>query len=548
MALSTSSESQGGVELPTYKPIARQPQGFDLLRIPGLRRFVRWKHARLVFQLPLLALALFVILDGFFGVQRAPRNVATTAVWLHYRGLVVLALALVGNAFCAACPLMLTRGATRRLEWLLPGKLSWPRFLKNKVFVLLLTFFYLFSYEYFDLWASPWLTAWLAVGYFGAALVVDTLFKAGTFCRYVCPLGNFNFVFASASPTQITAVDHDICRSCEHKPCLQGRYTEAGSEKQAAQSVDAHEMTRRLWEPRRSFKHPLPLQTNGNQAAAFIPLSEITNANGAGHFPGCETELFVPSMQSNMDCTNCFNCVRACPYDNVAFTLRAPGWEWSQAPWQKRGRFALLLFGVVLTFLGLLNAIAMIGPWFAFAGWISSTFNTTNEFAVLMTLFSTVVLSGVAVMFGVSMWADRLGGASSAPVEAFMRWGYVTVALGFGFWGAHYIFHFLTGALSIFPVFQHFFANIGLPVDPNWRLSQIVPSRWFFPINAGITAFYTGLAIITAIRIALRDFGRKGVLAMWPIIGFILLFAAVSVWVLGQPMEMRGTIFLGPSY
>ena len=210
---------------PTARPIVEQPKGFDLFALPGLRRFVRWKYARFVFQLPLLILAVFVIVDGLTGRQLAPRNVATTSVWLHYRGLVVIALALVGNAFCAACPLMLTRGATKRLERLLPRKLNWPKALKNKYLVTALLLFFFFSYEYFDLWASPWLTAWLALAYFGGALAVDTLFPAGTFCRYVCPLGNFNFVYSSASPTQITAVDHDICRSCEHKPCLHGRDT-----------------------------------------------------------------------------------------------------------------------------------------------------------------------------------------------------------------------------------------------------------------------------------------------------------------------------------
>ena len=83
---------------------------------------------------------------------------------------------------------------------------NWPRALQNKWLVGVLTLVYLFSYEYFDLWASPWLTAWLALGYFGSALVVDSLFPAGTFCRFVCPLGNFNFVLSSSSPTMITAI------------------------------------------------------------------------------------------------------------------------------------------------------------------------------------------------------------------------------------------------------------------------------------------------------------------------------------------------------
>ncbi len=517
------TKTSGAVTLPVYKQIVPQPTGFDLFKLPGLRRFVRWKYARAVFQIPLLVLALFVIVDGLTGRQLAPRNVATTTVWLHYRGLVVLALALLGNAFCAACPLMLTRGLTRRLENLLPHKLAWPQAFKNKYFVLGLTFFYLFSYEYFDLWASPWLTAWLAVGYFGAALVVDTLFKAGTFCRYVCPLGNFNFVFSSASPTQITAVDHDVCRECEHKPCLQGRYS--------GEVKPEH----------------LPLQTNGSKQAAFIPLHEITHANGAGFFPGCETELFVPTVQSNVDCTNCFNCVRACPFDNVALTVRRPGWEWTRAPWERRGRLALVLFGVLLTFWGLLNAVGMIGPYFRIAQGLATMLRTENEGVVLGVLFALASLFGLGVTLALTSLADVLGGARLEPWRALQRWGYVVVALGFGFWGSHYLFHFLTGSLSIVPVFEHFFAYRGFDVDPNWRLAQIVPSSWLFPVTAGITLLYAAFALFVTLRIALRDFGRRGVLAMWPVALFVVAFAVFSLWVLGQPMEMRGTIF-GPTF
>lgn len=96
-------------------------------------------------------------------------------------------------------------------------------------------------------------------------------------------------------------------------------------------------------------------------------------------------------------------------------------------------------------------------------------------------------------------------------------------------------------------MFEHFFWFRGADLDPNWRLAQLVPTRWLFPIGAGIVSVYSLLAFVLVIRIALQDFGRRGVLAMWPMLLFVLLFAAVSVGVLGQPMEMRGTIF-GPSF
>ncbi len=501
------------------QPIREQPRGFNLFLLPGIKQLIRWKYSRFLFQLPLLILSIFVIIDGFTGRQIAPRNVATASVWLHYRGFVVIALALFGNAFCSACPLMLTRGLSNWLKKLLPRQFTWPKALKNKYFVTFFLLAYFFTYEYFDLWASPWLTAWLAIGYFSTALVIDTLFPSGTYCRYVCPLGNFNFLYSSASPSQITAVDHDVCRSCADKPCLQGRYS--------AQTKPTK----------------LPLQTNGPQETAFIPLTEIKNNNGNGFFPGCETDLFVPTIQSNMDCTFCFNCVRACPYDNVALSIRPPFWEWLKNPWARRGRLPVMIMGVLLTVYGLMNAIAMIPPYYSYAQFVADSLHTDSELLVLSLFFLGFAVIGLSLSTIFAVLADLAGGKGFKPKIAFMRWGYVTVALGFGFWTAHYLFHFLTGALSIFPIFEHFFAYRGFNIDPNWRMSQFVPSKWLFPLTAGISTLYAFLASFVAIKISLRDFKDRGVLAMWPMLIYILIFAVFGVWILAQPMEMRGTIF-----
>ncbi len=507
----------------------KQAQGFNLFSLPLLGSFFRWKYARAVFQIPLLLLAIFVIVDGLTGRQLAPRNIATTSVWLHYRGLVVLALAFVGNAFCAACPLMLTRGITKRIDKLINYKLTFPKALKNKYLVIVLMLLYFFSYEFFDLWASPWLTAWLVIGYFSSALVIDTLFPAGTFCKYVCPLGNFNFVVSSLSPTQITAVNTSVCDSCKEKPCLHGR---------------------------ESYHETPSLQTSNS---AFIPLGDITNPNGQGYFPGCETNLYVPTMTSNMDCTNCFNCVRACPYDNVAFTVKAPTWEASHAAWSpistsklvRHGKLSIMLLGVLLTYYGLMNAIAMVPQYYHFADWLARTFGLSavpsTEAGLLALFLATIAIVGLVLTGIISYLADLLGQGSAKLSTSFMRWGYVTVILGVGFWTAHYIFHFLTGALTIIPVFEHFFAFRGFDVDPNWRLSKIVPTAWLFAIGAGITGIYTLLALYATLRIAFRNFGKRAVIAMWPMLIYVLFFAAFSLLILAQPMEMRGTIF-GPSF
>ncbi len=516
------------IELPTAssRPRAVAPSGLDLLRLPGLRRFARWRYARLALQLPLLLLALFVIVDGLTGRPLAPRNVATTSVWLHYRGLVVLALAFVGNAFCAACPLLLVRGPSRALKRLFAREWRWPRALRSKAVVIVLMLAFFFAYEAFALWSSPWLTAWLVIGYFGAALAVDVLFPAGTFCKFVCPLGTFNFALAHTSPTLIGAVDTDVCDRCEHKPCLHGRVSDLAAERSS-------------WEAR-----GLPVE--GARRAAFIELSEVVNANGKGRFPGCETDLFVPTLSTTMDCTLCLNCVRACPYDNVALHLRAPWHEPLHGAWRRRGFVTVAVLAVVLLWAGVMNAVAMIPAYFAAADQLAAALGTRQEWLVLGVMFAAVTLLGGASTLGAFALGSLAAGVREGPAALLRRWGSVAMVLAIGFWTAHYLFHFLTGALTIVPVFQHFFEYRGFAVDTNWRLAQLVPSRWLFFIGAGIASAYGLLAIAIAGARALRDFGAtRGVLAMWPVGLFALLVTVLQVLILAQPMEMRGTL-LGP--
>jgi len=479
-----------------------------------------------VLQLPLLLLALFVIVDGLTGRQLAPRNVATTSVWLHYRGFVVLALALFGNAFCAACPLMLVRGPSRILKRWLGRDWRWPAALRSKPVVIVLMLAFFFSYEAFSLWSSPWLTAWLAIGYFGAALVVDVFFTPGSFCKHICPLGNFNFALAHTSPTQISAVDVAVCDRCEHKPCLHGRVSDAASERPA-------------WEAR-----GLPVE--GARRAGFVPLEEVVRPNGKGRFPGCETDLFVPAMTTTMDCTVCLNCVRACPYDNVALRVRAPWREALAGAWRRRGFTGVALLALVLLWAGVMNAVAMIPPFFAAADAVAALLGTRQEWLVLGVLFVLVLAAGSLLSLGAFALGSLAGGRREGLLALLQRWGSVVMVLAVGFWTAHYLFHFLTGALSIVPVFQHFFEYRGFAVDANWRLAQLVPSRWLFFIGAAIASLYGLMAVAVAGARAIRDFGpQRGVLAMWPVGLFALLVTVLQVLVLAQPMEMRGTL-LGP--
>src|SRR5262249_16187205 len=175
-------------------PVLKNTQsraGLDALRLPIIGPFLRWRHARPCLQLATTALAAIVIADGLFGTQVAAMNLAGVLPLIQWRGLVILGLLVAGNVSCMACPFVAPRTLARR--WL-PARLRWPRLLRNKWLSVALLVLFLWAYEAFSLWDSPWWTAWIVVAYFAAALAIDGLFQGASFCKYVCPIGQFNFV------------------------------------------------------------------------------------------------------------------------------------------------------------------------------------------------------------------------------------------------------------------------------------------------------------------------------------------------------------------
>jgi len=225
----------------------------------------------MVLQAPVLLLSLVMIAHAFLGPELAPKNLAALLSWVHFRGMVVLVLLLAGNFFCMACPFMLPRDLARRL---IDPRWRWPRVLRNKWPAIVCFVAVLFAYELFDLWGDPWWTGVLIVGYFAAAFGIDALFERASFCKYVCPIGQFNFLGSTMSPLEVAVRDMQVCTTCTTKDCIRGR--------RASGPVES----------------PAPTD-------ALLPIIQR----------GCELALFQPRKVGNLDCTFCLDCVYACPHD-----------------------------------------------------------------------------------------------------------------------------------------------------------------------------------------------------------------------------------------
>jgi ferredoxin len=544
---------------------------FDALRLPGLRRVARMRRGRLVFQLPLLALALLLIYDGFTGSQRANENLATVVPWVHYRGLVVLALLLAGNLFCAACPFTLPRTLARRLS--VTGR-RWPRMLRGKWIALggLLTLFFL--YEWLDLWASPALTAWVIVAYFAASFALEAVFTESAFCKYVCPLGTFNFVYSTVAPLQISVREPDVCRTCPGKECLNGSYRpqpvividEIRIEGKAQGDTKDTKASSSAFSPRPQTPSPDPFPKHGEGENALQSVSPphvwggigggVESASHINGTPGCGTLLFPPAMQSNLDCTLCLDCARACPYDNVGLFARGMGAELRQpSAWPRRWDVSLLV--ICLAFLGLLNAFGMTPPVYdLLESWANAlglqALGLTPAAVDAVVLGLLFVLGGLVLPIALSLGAaaitrlltgtrkrDSLRVALTSFAPAF-------VPIGLGFWAAHYFFHFLIGLLTIVPVTQNFLLDhrITLFGPPDWTLGGL-PLEVVGVIQVAALLIGYAASMLLAQRTAQRLYKRDAVFGfvVWALLLTGMMLA--GWWLMRQPMEMRGTFLFG---
>jgi cytochrome c oxidase assembly factor CtaG/ferredoxin len=508
------SSLQPRVSLPVLQPV-RADKRFDLLRVPLLGRFLRWRHARLAMQIPLLAAAGVLIYDGLYGPQVGPINLAGVLPWIHWRGFLILGLLAVGNVFCMACPFLVPRTLARR--WLYPLTLpsppadggegrvrglprgrSWPRWLRSKWLAVALLALFLWAYEAFALWDSPWWTAWIALSYFLAVFVIDGFFRGAAFCKYVCPIGQFNFVQSLISPMEVKVRDLAVCGECRTKDCIRGRDT----------------------------------------------------------IPGCELNLYQPRKAGNMDCTFCLDCIHACPHDNIGILAELPGKDlWRDRLRSGVGRFGkrpdLAVLILVLVFGAFINAAGMVAP----------VLEWQDELASRLGLESSLVVTSVCYVVGLFVLPLVLVAAAAAVCR---RWGqidaswlavatrfsYAFVPLGFGMWVAHYSFHFLASFDAVLPALERFAGDLGwgpLDMTEYTRACCRPIARWLPRLEIIFLDVGLVLSLYSGYRIALAQPGGASralkALAPWALL-LVLMFAA-GVWIILQPMQMRGALVGG---
>jgi cytochrome c oxidase assembly factor CtaG/polyferredoxin len=469
IAIHLLSPSRRSVSASPVSPgnIATPPGRFDWLRLPLIGTLLRARYGRMALQSFAFVTAVLVIADGFLGHPMGAMNLAGVLPWTYVRAFGVVALLVLGNIFCLSCPFMLPRELGHRLGL---ARFKWPRWLRSKWIAIVLMILFFWSYEAFALWDHPQRTAWLLIAYFTAAFLVDTFFRGASFCKYVCPLGQFNFAASLLSPFSLQARSQATCERCTTHDCIAGNTQQRG----------------------------------------------------------CELQLYMPQKAGNMDCTLCMDCVKACPHDNIGLFPVAPVSDVLRDPVRSSiGRFSSRIDIAVLALVVVITAFVNAG--------LMVTSSVLGKYVALLVLVA-VVASALLVYLAQRSHLTRR--------ELFCRFSHALLPLGLAMWSAHLLFHLITGWATLGPALHQAAADFGWHFlgPAQWGMElPLLPANSMLSIQLLVLDAGLLLTLYLGWRLA-QQWSARALLFLLPWAAIVAGTYAAGVWILLQPMQMRGMI------
>lgn len=444
--------------------------GRDLLRWPLLGTLLRSRWPQLLVRGAALAGLGLAILAGLVGTPVGSHNLGIVLVWIAWWSLLILlALPLLGRGWCSICPIPMPG------EWLQQGALvtprrtgvglkrPWPVRFRN--IWLQNAAFSIIAVCSAVVLTQPRVTAIVLIAFLGVATGVSLVFERRTFCRYLCPVGGFIGLYAQLAPVAVRVKDTSTCASHREKSCYRG------------------------------------------------------SPDGAG----CPWMLFPGSLAKNTYCGMCMECVRTCPHDNIAVTLRPFGADL----WSPSGRRLDEAFkGFIMLGAAIVYSAVMLGPWGALklaAYDVGSSRWSAYALGVLGFLY--LALPG---LFLAAVGLGRaLAGATQPLARAFVAFSYALVPLGLMAWIA-FSLSFVSASIS------YLWSTLSDPFGRGWDLFGTAQAGWQ-PYLAGSISGLQAAVLLSGLhwssrvahRIATEEpTGRASLLRAAPVVAFCLLVTA----------------------
>jgi polyferredoxin len=454
-------------------PPPLQAARFELTGIPIVKKVLksRWlQWSLMAITLPFFLLA---ILTGFFGTPAGNRNFGIVFVWIVWWALVILLLIpFAGRLWCAMCPIPAPGEWLQRHSLVQPragGKLytlrwKWPKRL-NGIWLQNASFLAVALFSAVIL-TTPWVSAAVLALFALVAIVTSLIFEGRTFCRFLCPVGGFIGLYSQLAPVEVRVRDHAVCLTHQDKTCYRG---------------------------------------------------------GEGGY-GCPWLIYPAALDRNTYCGMCTECLKTCPLDNIAVSVRPFGADLGST--QGR-RLDEAYKGLIMLTCALVYSAVLLGPWSILKEAAYAV--GTLPWVTYAMVFLAANLAVIPAIFLVSVaLVKRIARVKTPLRRLFVEYAYSLVPLGLAAWGAFRLSFVLIN-------FSYAWQVLSDPFGWGWNLFGTAGWIWT-PFLSGIVPnlqipiLLVGL--VAAIGVALRTAREHNTspLAALPVVAFCVAFTVGLTW------------------
>ncbi len=462
----------------------------NLIRSRRVYQILRSRWVQPVAQLSMLVVLLLLVVTGLVGGPSAA--LVPAIVWTLWWGGLILAVLVLGSAWCFICPwdglanLVTRMSAIVRVEPISMG-LRFPRFLANVYPAIVifgaLTWFELTQSVTTD---SRW-TAYMGIGMAMAAVGSALVWDDKRFCAHACPVGRICGIYSNVSPIEIRARNPRTCEVCETEECVHG--------------------------------------------------------NDRGY--PCPTGISLKTVDSATMCTACTECIKSCDKHNVAINIRPLG---SDLKNQAAPRLDVAWLAVALLALTLFHGLSMTGMWENFEPGrpsilksIAGTFGTTR-----LTSFTLGMSAFVAIppaLFGASCFAAAAWtGNVVSGTELFKRQALSLLPIALFYHLAHNVMHLAReGGNIVSKLSDPFGVGENLFGLREVAVSWVAPESALWVVQLGLIVFGHVLGVVVAHRIGHAVFSNRGLAlrSLVPLLAVMVLVSVAGLWLTHLDMNMR---------